>query len=417
MDKIIVEGGRPLMGEVSISGAKNAALPILVSSLLTDGLCTFSNVPKLKDIESIKQLLSHLGAKIETDNDVVKIDAGNIFNHEAPYDLVRKMRASILVLGPLVARLKKARVSLPGGCAIGARPINLHLKALACLGASIELKHGYVEAYADKLEGSEIYLDIATVTGTENIMMTASLVEGTTVIHNAACEPEIVALADVLNKMGADIRGAGTSTITIIGVSSLNPVSVSIIPDRIETGTFMIAAALTGGDIKILGCEPGHLEAVIHKLGLTGAIIKIDGKNIRVQGIDDIASVDVKTLPYPGFPTDMQAQFMVLMSVAGGLSLISETVFENRFIHVSELKRMGADITIAGNAAMVKGVKMLSGAPVMATDLRASASLILAGLVARGKTEVNRVYHLDRGYESLEKKFAGLGAAIKRVKE
>lgn len=417
MDKIIVEGGRPLKGEVNISGAKNAALPILVSSLLTDGLCSFSNVPNLKDIESIKLLLSHLGAKIETDGDVVKIDSSNILNYEAPYDLVRKMRASILVLGPLVARLKKARVSLPGGCAIGARPINLHLKALACLGASIELKHGYVEAYADKLEGSEIYLDIATVTGTENIMMTASLAEGTTVIHNAACEPEIVALADVLNKMGADIRGAGTSVVTIKGVSSLRPVSFSIIPDRIETGTFMIAAALTGGDIKILGCEPGHLEAIIHKLGLTGAIIKIDGKNIRVQGIDDIASVDVKTLPYPGFPTDMQAQFMVLMSVAKGLSLISETVFENRFIHVSELKRMGADITIAGNAAMVKGVKMLLGAPVMATDLRASASLILAGLVARGKTEVNRVYHLDRGYESLEKKFASLGAAIKRVKE
>ena len=417
MDKIIVEGGRPLIGEVNVSGAKNAALPILVSSLLTDGLCTFSNVPNLKDIESIKLLLSHLGAKIETDGDVVKIDSSNILNHEAPYDLVRKMRASILVLGPLVARLKKARVSLPGGCAIGARPINLHLKALACLGASIELKHGYVEAYADKLEGSEIYLDIATVTGTENIMMTACLAEGTTVIHNAASEPEIVALADVLNKMGADIRGAGSSVVTIKGVSSLRPVSFSIIPDRIETGTFMVAAALTGGDIKILGCEPGHLESVIHKLGLTGAIIKIDGKNIRVQGIDVIESVDVKTLPYPGFPTDMQAQFMVLMSVARGLSLISETVFENRFIHVSELKRMGADITIAGNAAMVKGVKMLSGAPVMATDLRASASLILAGLVARGKTEVNRVYHLDRGYESLEKKLAGLGAAIKRVKK
>ncbi|MBU4413599.1 MAG: UDP-N-acetylglucosamine 1-carboxyvinyltransferase [Proteobacteria bacterium] len=417
MDKIIVEGGRPLIGEVSISGAKNAALPILVSSLLTDGLCTFSNVPNLKDIESIKLLLSHLGAKIETDGDVVKIDSSNILNHEAPYDLVRKMRASILVLGPLVARLKKARVSLPGGCAIGARPINLHLKGLACLGASIELKHGYVEAYAKKLKGSEIYLDIATVTGTENIMMAAVLAKGNTVIHNAAREPEIVALADVLNKMGADIRGAGTSAITIMEVSSLSPVSVSIIPDRIETGTFMIAAALTGGDIKILGCEPGHLEAIIHKLGLTGARIKIDGKNIRVQGIDDIESVDVKTLPYPGFPTDMQAQFMVLMSVAKGLSLISETVFENRFIHVSELKRMGADITIAGDAAMVKGVKMLSGAPVMATDLRASASLILAGLVARGKTEINRVYHLDRGYESIEKKLVRLGAAIKRVKE
>ena len=417
MDKIIVEGGRPLTGEVNISGAKNAALPILISSLLTDGLCTFSNVPNLKDIESIKLLLSYLGAKIETDEDVVKIDAGNILNHEAPYELVRKMRASILVLGPLVARLKKARVSLPGGCAIGARPINLHLKGLACLGASIELKHGYVEAYAKKLKGSEIYLDIATVTGTENIMMAAVLANGSTVIHNAAREPEIIALADVLNKMGADIRGAGTSAITIMGVSSLSPVSVSIIPDRIETGTFMVAAALTGGDVKLLGTEPDHLKAVIHKLSLTGARIKIDGKNIRVKGIDNITSVDVKTLPYPGFPSDMQAQFMVLMSVARGLSLIFETVFENRFIHVSELKRMGADITIAGNAAMVKGVKKLSGAPVMATDLRASASLILAGLVARGKTEVNRVYHLDRGYEALEKKFASLGAAIKRVKE
>ena len=417
MDKIIVEGGRPLTGEVNISGAKNAALPILVSSLLTDGLCTFSNVPNLKDIESIKQLLSHLGAKIETDEDVVMIDASNVLNHEAPYDLVRKMRASILVLGPLVIRLKKARVSLPGGCAIGARPINLHLKGLASLGASIELKHGYVEAYAKKLKGSEIYLDIATVTGTENIMMAAVLAKGSTVIHNAAREPEIIALADVLNKMGADISGAGTSEITITGVSSLSPVSVSIIPDRIETGTFMVAAALTGGDVKLLGTEPDHLEAVIHKLSLTGARIKIDGKNMSVKGIDNIASVDVKTLPYPGFPSDMQAQFMVLMSVAKGLSLIFETVFENRFIHVSELKRMGADITIAGNAAMVRGVKMLSGAPVMASDLRASASLILAGLAARGKTEVNRVYHLDRGYEALEEKFAGLGAAIKRVKE
>ncbi len=415
MDKIIVEGGRPLTGAVNISGAKNAALPILVSSLLTDGLCTFSNVPNLKDIESIKQLLSHLGAKIETDEDVVKIDASNILNHEAPYDLVRKMRASILVLGPLIVRLKKARVSLPGGCAIGARPINLHLKGLACLGASIELKHGYVDAYAKKLKGSEIYLDIATVTGTENIMMAAVLAKGSTVIHNAAREPEIIALADVLIKMGADIRGAGTSAITITGVSSLSPVSVSIIPDRIETGTFMVAAALTGGDVKLLGTEPDHLEAVIHKLSLTGARIKIDGKNIRVKGIDNIASVDVKTLPYPGFPSDMQAQFMVLMSVARGLSLIFETVFENRFIHVGELKRMGADITVAGNVAMVKGVKMLSGAPVMASDLRASASLILAGLVARGKTEVNRVYHLDRGYEALEEKFASLGAAIKRV--
>ena len=415
MDKIIVEGGRSLKGEVKISGAKNAALPILVSSLLADGWNTYSNVPDLRDIKSIKDLLSHLGARIETDRDTVRIDSGGLCNFDAPYDLVRKMRASILVLGPLVARLKKARVSLPGGCSIGARPINLHLKGLARLGASIELKHGYVEASADCLKGNEIYFDIATVTGTENLMMAAVLAKGITVLRNAACEPEIIALADVLNRMGADIKGAGSSVITIKGVSSLHPVSISVIPDRIEAGTFMVAAALTRGDIKILDCEPDHLEAVMHKLRLTGAGITIDGKSIRVIGPDEIKSVDVKTLPYPGFPTDMQAQFMVLMSVARGLSIISETIFENRFIHVSELKRMGADITISGNAAMIKGVPMLSGAPVMATDLRASASLILAGLVARGKTEVNRVYHLDRGYEAIEKKLAGLGAAIKRV--
>ena len=415
MDKIIVEGGRSLKGEVKISGAKNAALPILVSSLLTDGWNTYSNVPDLRDIKSIKDLLSHLGARIETDRDTVRIDSGGLISHEAPYDLVRKMRASILVLGPLVARLKKARVSLPGGCSIGARPINLHLKGLARLGASIELKHGYVEASADCLKGNEIYFDIATVTGTENLLMAAVLAKGITVLRNAAREPEITALADVLNRMGADIKGAGSSVITIKGVSSLHPVSISVIPDRIEAGTFMVAAALTRGDIKILDCEPDHLEAVMHKLRLTGAGITIDGKSIRVIGPDEIKSVDVKTLPYPGFPTDMQAQFMVLMSVARGLSIISETIFENRFIHVSELKRMGADITISGNAAMIKGVPMLSGAPVMATDLRASASLILAGLVARGKTEVNRVYHLDRGYEAIEKKLAGLGAAIKRV--
>ncbi len=415
MDKIIVEGGRSLKGEVKISGAKNAALPILVSSLLADGWNTYSNVPDLRDIKSIKDLLSHLGARIETDRDTVRIDSGGLCNFDAPYDLVRKMRASILVLGPLVARLKKARVSLPGGCSIGARPINLHLKGLARLGASIELKHGYVEASADCLKGNEIYFDIATVTGTENLLMAAVLAKGITVLRNAAREPEITALADVLNRMGADIKGAGSSVITIKGVSSLHPVSISVIPDRIEAGTFMVAAALTRGDIKILDCEPDHLEAVMHKLRLTGAGITIDGKSIRVIGPDEIKSVDVKTLPYPGFPTDMQAQFMVLMSVARGLSIISETIFENRFIHVSELKRMGADITISGNAAMIKGVPMLSGAPVMATDLRASASLILAGLVARGKTEVNRVYHLDRGYEAIEKKLAGLGAAIKRV--
>lgn len=416
MDKIVIQGGRTLKGEVRISGAKNAALPILVSSLLTDGWNTYSNVPDLKDIQSTKLLLANLGARIETDGDIIRIDAGGVCNYEAPYDLVRKMRASILVLGPLVARLKKARISLPGGCAIGARPINLHLKGLERLGASIELKHGYVEASADCLKGNEIYLDIATVTGTENLMMAAVLAKGITVLRNAAREPEVIALADVLNKMGAKIEGAGTSVITIQGVSTLHPISVSIIPDRIETGTFMISAALTRGDVTLLGCEPDHLKATIHKLRLSGARITIEGKQIRVLGGDEILSVDIKTLPYPGFPTDMQAQFMVLMSVANGFSIISETIFENRFIHISELRRMGANIKISGNTAMITGVPTLSGAPVMATDLRASASLILAGLVAVGTTEVNRIYHLDRGYETIEKKFARLGAAIKRVK-
>lgn len=416
MDKIIIEGGRPLKGEVKISGAKNAALPILISSLLTEGWNTYTNVPDLQDIQSVKLLLSSLGAEIVTEKDTLRINAKGLYNHEAAYDLVRKMRASILVLGPLVARLKKARVSLPGGCAIGARPINLHLRGLARLGASIELKHGYVEASADHLTGNDIYLDLATVTGTENIMMAAVLAKGETILRNAAREPEVVALADVLNQMGANITGAGTSVITIQGVSSLKPVSVSILPDRIETGTFMVSAALTGGDVKLVDCEPDHLEAVIHKLRLTGAEVDASAKSIRVIGNDEITSVDVKTLPFPGFPTDMQAQFMVLMSVANGLSIISETIFENRFIHVSELQRMGADITISGNSAMITGVSTLSGAQVMATDLRASASLILAGLVAKGTTEVNRVYHLDRGYEALEEKFIRLGAAIKRVK-
>ncbi len=416
MDKIIIEGGHSLKGEVRISGAKNAALPILVSSLLADGWNTYTNIPDLKDIESTLLLLSSLGAKVEREKDTVRIDASGLNNPEASYDLVRKMRASILVLGPLLARLKEARVSLPGGCAIGARPINLHLKALARLGASVEVEHGYIKATVDCLKGNSIYFDISTVTGTENLMMAAVLADGVTNLGNAAREPEIIALADVLNKMGADIKGAGTSEITIQGVSSLKPVSVSIIPDRIEAGTFMVASALNGGDVTLTGCMSDHLEAVIHKLSLTGAKVIVDGNNIRVKGPDKIKSVDVKTSPYPGFPTDMQAQFMVLMSVACGFSIISETIFENRFIHVSELRRMGAQIKVSGNSAVIQGVKELSGAPVMASDLRASASLILAGLVARGKTEVNRVYHLDRGYQSIEAKFAKLGAAVKRVK-
>ena len=416
MDKILVKGGRRLSGEVHVSGAKNAALPILVSGLLCDGPNTFANVPGLRDIQSTLDLLAHLGVRCEADGHTVTVDAAGLNNHEAPYDLVRKMRASILVLGPLVARLKKARVSLPGGCAIGARPINLHLKGLQQLGANIELAHGYVEATCDRLIGADIYFDVVTVTGTENLMMAAAMAKGTTVLRNAAREPEIKALADVLNEMGARIRGAGTSEITIEGVETLRPVKARIIPDRIETGTFMAASALTGGDITITGAEPEHVSAITDKLRLTGAQIDIQTDTIRVKGSDTIASVDVKTLPHPGFPTDMQAQFMVLMTVAKGTSLISETIFENRFIHVSELRRMGADITVSGNSALVKGVEKLSGAPVMATDLRASASLILAGLIADNTTEVLRVYHLDRGYEALERKFEKLGAAIKRVK-
>ena len=416
MDKIIVKGGQALKGDVRISGAKNAALPILISSLLSEGVNTYTNVPDLMDIHSTTMLLSKLGARVDRAGDTVRIDAAGVIEHEAAYDLVRKMRASVLVLGPLVARLGKARVSLPGGCAIGARPINLHLKGLAALGASIELKHGYVEASAGRLKGADIYFDIVTVTGTENLMMAAATARGTTVLRNAAREPEVVALADTLIKMGAKIEGAGTSVITINGVACLNPVETVIIPDRIETGTFMIGAILTRGSVTLLNCQPDHLGATLNILRRTGAAIDIAADAIHVSATGDIASVDVKTQPYPGFPTDMQAQFMVLMSIADGTSMISEKIFENRFIHVSELIRLGADIKVDGNIAMVKGVPNLSGAPVMATDLRASASLILAGLVAEGTTEVNRVYHLDRGYEAIEKKFAGLGADIQRVK-
>ncbi|MDM8516662.1 UDP-N-acetylglucosamine 1-carboxyvinyltransferase [Desulfobacterales bacterium HSG16] len=417
MDKIVVRKSGPLQGEVKISGAKNAALPILVTSLLVNGENTYHNVPGLQDVESVKQLLTTLGARVHTDGHTVKIDGSGINQTKAPYDIVRKMRASILVLGPLLARMGKAKVSLPGGCAIGARPINLHLKGLARLGASIELKHGNVEAEVSQLIGNDIYFDVPTVTGTENLMMTAVLAKGETILRNAAREPEIIALADALNKMGAKIEGAGSSVISIKGVSALSPAEITIIPDRIEAGTFMVASALTRGDIKIVDCEPDHMRGIIHKLGLTGANIQIEGRTIRVKGPDVISSVDVKTLPYPGFPTDMQAQFMVLMSVAKGYCVISETIFENRFIHVSELRRLGADITVSGNSAMIKGSQALSGAQVMATDLRASASLILAGLVAEGSTEINRVYHLDRGYEGIEKKFGQLGADIQRLRE
>jgi UDP-N-acetylglucosamine 1-carboxyvinyltransferase len=415
MDKIIIQGGRRLEGTVRVSGSKNAALPILFSSLLTEGVSVYSNVPNLRDIDSTLLLLSRLGVHVESSGPLIRVDAGGLARHEAPYDLVRKMRASVLVLGPLLARMKRARVSLPGGCAIGARPINLHLKGLAALGAEITLEHGYVTASAKRLKGAEIYFDIVTVTGTENIMMAATLAEGITVLRNAAREPEVVALAEVLNRMGAEISGAGTSEITIRGVDALRPVSAEIIPDRIETGTFMVAAALTGGQVTITNCEPNHVGATLDKLRQAGARIGVHGRTITVGKPERIASVDIQTQPYPGFATDMQAQFMVLMSVATGVSVISETIFENRFIHVSELRRMGADIRVSGNTATVRGVPHLSGAPVMATDLRASASLVLAGLVAENTTEVHRVYHLDRGYEALEKKFAALGAAIRRV--
>jgi UDP-N-acetylglucosamine 1-carboxyvinyltransferase len=416
MDKIVIQGGRRLEGSVRISGSKNAALPILFSALLTEGVNTYSNVPRLRDIDSTLLLLSRLGVQVDASGASIRIDAGGLACHEAPYDLVRKMRASVLVLGPLVARLKRARVSLPGGCAIGARPINLHLKGLAALGADIALEHGYVTASAQRLRGAEIYFDIVTVTGTENLMMAAALAEGTTVLRNAAREPEVVALAEVLARMGAEISGAGTPEITIRGVDALRPVSAEIIPDRIETGTFLVAAALTGGCITITHCEPRHVGATMDKLRQSGARIDVQGQTLTVTGPQRIASVDIKTQPYPGFATDMQAQFMVLMSVAEGVSVISESIFENRFIHVSELRRMGADITVSGNSATVKGVARLSGAPVMATDLRASACLVLAGLVADNTTEVHRVYHLDRGYEALEDKFAALGAAIRRVR-
>ena len=415
MDKFVVQGGKPLHGDVRISGAKNAALPVLASALLAPGTSTFHNIPDLVDIKTIKKLLINLGLEIEG-NETVRINAEKITSCEAPYDLVKTMRASVLVLGPLVARRGVARVSLPGGCAIGARPVNLHIKALQDLGAHVELKNGYVEAKAKKLKGADIYFDISTVTGTENIMMAAALAEGTTVLNNAACEPEIVNLADVLNGMGAKIKGAGTDVITIEGVTSLQPVEASIIPDRIEAGTFMIAAGMTGGEINILGCDPFHLEALINKLRDTGMKITPVKGGLKVSSGKKINSVDIKTLPYPGFATDLQAQMMAYMSISSGLSVINETVFENRFMHVSELLRMGADIVIQGSSAIVRGVPRLHGAQTMATDLRASASLLLAALVAEGTTEISRVYHIDRGYEGIEKKFSALGADIQRIK-
>jgi len=416
MDKIVISGGERLCGDVHISGAKNAALPIMVASLLTPGVCTFHNIPDLVDIKTTKKLLKSFGVRIEGDS-TIEINTDAIDHCEASYDLVKTMRASILVLGPLVARMGMARVSLPGGCAIGARPVNLHIKALQELGAEVELKDGYVEAKASKLKGATIYFDISTVTGTENIMMAACLAQGTTVLKNAAREPEIINLAEVLNGMGARISGAGTDVIRIDGVDCLHSVEAAVMPDRIEAGTFMIAAGITGGDIRVLGCDPSHLEALIAKLRDAGMdVTPVDG-GVRAAGKRKIKSIDVKTLPYPGFPTDLQAQIMAMMTIGNGLAVITETVFENRFMHVSELIRMGADIVIQGNSAMVRGISKLRGAPVMATDLRASASLILAGLAAEGRTELSRVYHIDRGYQKIERKLSSLGANIKRISE
>ncbi|MDA3789788.1 MAG: UDP-N-acetylglucosamine 1-carboxyvinyltransferase [Desulfobacula sp.] len=416
MDKILINGGKRLNGEVIISGAKNAALPLIASSILVNGTSTFTNVPKLMDITSIRMLLEDLGAISNVEGNTLTIDGSGINKIEAEYDLVRKMRASILVLGPLVARFGHAKVSMPGGCAIGARPVNMHLSGLEALGAEISMDHGYIEAKANRLIGNEIYFDNPTVTGTENLMMAAVLAKGTTILRNAAREPEILCLADALIQMGARISGAGTAIVTIEGVERLNPVQVNVIPDRIEAGTFMVAAAATNGDVLVKDCNPDHMGGIISKLKATGATIEVSENQVRVLGSDTIKSIDIKTLPYPGFPTDMQAQFMALMTIAKGTSVIHESIFENRFIHANELLRMGADISISnGNYAMVRGVERLQAAPVMASDLRASASLVIAGLIAEGTTEISRIYHMDRGYESIEKKFSSLGADIQRI--
>ncbi|UCG66076.1 MAG: UDP-N-acetylglucosamine 1-carboxyvinyltransferase [Deltaproteobacteria bacterium] len=414
MDKIIIEGGTPLTGEVTLSGSKNAALPILSACVLTGGWHTLHNIPALRDIWTIKKILSNLGVVFEEDGQTLRVNSDNLKSHVAPYQLVRTMRASILVLGPLLSRLGKAKISLPGGCAIGARPIDFHLKGLSAMGVDISLEHGYVVARADKLRGAAIFFDIPSVTGTENLMMAAVKAEGKTTLNNAAKEPEVVDLANMLNHMGAQIEGAGTDTITITGVKELRPVTYSIIPDRIEAGTFLVAAAITKGNVRIKGCRVDDLEAIVEKLVDSGVKIEKQAQDLIAQGNDSIKSVDIKTMPFPGFPTDMQAQFMALMSIADGWSMIRETIFENRFMHVSELRRMGADIEINAGQALVRGKSNLSGAQVMATDLRASACLVLAGLAAKGRTEISRVYHLDRGYHDLDGKLSLLGPKIWR---
>ncbi len=417
MDKLIINGGRVLAGEVRIAGAKNAALPILASTLLAEGPVTVGNVPHLHDITTTMELLGRMGVHLVVDERMrIEVDSSTIKDFSAPYELVKTMRASILVLGPLLTRFGRADVSLPGGCAIGSRPVNLHIDGLRAMGAEIRVEGGYIRAKADRLRGARLVMDLVTVTGTENLMMAAALADGETVIENAAREPEVVDLANCLNSMGAKIRGAGTDTIVIEGVERLNGTHYEVLPDRIETGTYLAAAAITGGSIKVRDTRPQLVDAITNKLREAGATIESgeDWISLDMHGKRP-RSVDVHTAPYPAFPTDMQAQFTALNAVAEGVGTITENVFENRFMHVQEMHRMGADIRLEGNTAICCGVEYLTGAPVMATDLRASASLVLAGLVARGETVVDRIYHIDRGYDCLEEKLAGLGAHIRRV--
>ena len=417
MDKLVIEGGVPLTGEIGVSGAKNATLPILTAALLTSEPLTVSNVPHLRDVTTMLNLLAQMGVAVSMDEKLgVELAASRITDPVAPYDLVRTMRASVLVLGPLVARCGEARVSLPGGCAIGLRPVDQHLKGLQAMGAEVSIEHGYISVRAKRLRGANICMDLVTVTGSENLMMAATLAAGTTRIENAAREPEVVDLADCLNAMGARVRGAGSDVITIEGVERLHGARYRVMPDRIETGTFLAAAAATGGGIRLTGARPDILDAVLEKLREAGAVIETGRDWIALRTNGALNAVTVRTAPYPAFPTDMQAQFMALDSIARGTALVTETVFENRFMHVQELKRLGADIEVEGNTAVVKGVTHLDGATVMATDLRASASLVLGGLIARGSTTVERVYHIDRGYERIEEKLSRLGARIRRVR-
>jgi len=416
MDKLAIQGGARLSGEIRISGAKNAALPILCAGLLTAETLRLENLPKLKDISTSLTLLGHIGMQVELDDkNSVDLQAVHLDKLEAPYELVKTMRASILVLGPILARYGEARVSLPGGCAIGSRPVDLHIKGLQAMGAEIHIEHGYIHAKAARLQGARIFMDTVTVTGTENLMMAATLANGVTVLENAAREPEVFDLAQCLIAMGAKIEGAGSDTITITGVETLHGATHKIMADRIETGTYLVAAAMTQGQVKLLGTRADTLDAVLEKLREAGAQIEVENDAISLSMQSRPRAVSIKTAPYPAFPTDMQAQFMALNCIADGVSRVTETIFENRFMHVQEMQRLGADIEVEGNTALVRGVDKLEGAVVMATDLRASASLVLAALVAEGETVIERIYHIDRGYECIEEKFSQLGARIRRV--